>query len=103
MNSSSKFDTSSNERCESKKRKIKINLMDKLSTKDPNRISFLFTPIFNNSNHFKLLTIVGTNGGLTFLSSKSSQEIPLKKACFLTSSASLSDEPSLRSGFLRSN
>lgn len=49
------------------------------------------------------LTIVGTNGGLTFLSSKSSHRMCLKNACFFTSSASRSDEPSLRSGFLRSN
>lgn len=48
-----------------------------------------------------MLTIVGTNGGFTFLKSKSSQNICLKNACFLTSSASRSEEPSLRSGFLR--
>lgn len=49
------------------------------------------------------LTIVGTNGGFTFLNNKSSHEMCRKNACFLTSSASRSDEPSRRSGFLRSN
>lgn len=48
-------------------------------------------------------TIVGINGGLTFRSNKSSHEICLKNACFLTSSASRSDDPKRRSGFLRSN
>lgn len=47
--------------------------------------------------------MVGTNGGLTLRSSKSSQEMPRKKACFLTSSASRSELPNLLSGFLRSN
>lgn len=59
--------------------------------------------IITNQFDFKELTIVGTNGGFTFLNNKSSHEMCLKNACFLTSSASRSDEPSRRSGFLRSN
>lgn len=49
------------------------------------------------------LTTVGTKGGFTFLSNKSSQAISLKKACFFTSSASRSLDPSLLSGFFLSN
>lgn len=48
-----------------------------------------------------ILTTVGTNGGLTFLCNKSSQMTCLKNACFFTSSASLSLDPNLRSGFFR--
>lgn len=49
------------------------------------------------------LTIVGTNGGLTLRSNKSSHPIVRKNACFFTSSASRSDDPRRRSGFFRSN
>lgn len=50
-----------------------------------------------------ILTMVGMNGGFTFRSNRSSHDVVLKNACFFTSSASRSDEPSRRSGFLRSN
>ena len=50
-----------------------------------------------------MLTTVGTKGGLTFRNKRSSHDINLKNACFLTSSASLSLDPSLLSGFLRNN
>lgn len=49
------------------------------------------------------LTITGTNGGFTRRRRRSSQAICRKNDCFLTSSASLSLLPSLRSGFLRNN
>lgn len=48
-----------------------------------------------------MLTIVGTNGGFTLRSNKSSQTMESKKACFFTSSASRSDDPKRLSGFLR--
>lgn len=51
----------------------------------------------------KILTIVGTKGGGTFLFSRSSQFTFLKNACFFTSSASRSVAPSRRSGLFRSN
>lgn len=50
-----------------------------------------------------VLTTVGTKGGFTLRSNKSSQAIWRKKACFLTSSASLSLEPKRRSGFFRNS
>ena len=49
------------------------------------------------------LTMVGTNGGGTLLISKSSQLTFRKKACFFTSSASLSLAPNLLSGFFLSS
>lgn len=49
------------------------------------------------------LTTVGTKGGLKRRSRRSSQGMLRKNACFFTSSASRSLEPSRLSGFLRSN
>lgn len=51
----------------------------------------------------RTLTIVGTNGGFTLRNNKSSNAMWRKNACFLTSSASRSDDPNRRSGFFLSN
>lgn len=50
-----------------------------------------------------LLTITGVKGGLILRDKRSPQLMCLKKACFFTSSASFSEDPSLRSGCFRSN